>query len=113
MPDLTHLTSREVSDQTGAHFGGETGAQARFLGDAANTAIFSPTSWIGPAEADTAWRAQGELTRSVRDRLTWRERLSARLRYHSPGGRRRRASYAFYAAKVRSRARHRTSAATR
>ncbi|HEU5266656.1 MAG TPA: transglutaminase-like domain-containing protein [Jatrophihabitans sp.] len=111
MPDLTNLTSREISEQTGARFGGDTGAQARFLGDAANAAIFSPTSWIGPAEADTAWRAQGVLTRSVRDRLTWRERLTARLRYHKPGGRRRRVSYGFYAATARRRARHSTTAA--
>ncbi len=109
MPDLTNLTSREISEQTGARFGGETGAQVRFLGDAANAAIFSPTSWIGPAEADTAWRTEAVLTRSVRDRLSWQERLGARLRYHKPGGRRRRASYAFYASKVRRRARHRTN----
>jgi hypothetical protein len=109
MPDLTNLTSREISEQTGARFGGESGAQVRFLGDAANAAIFSPTSWIGPAEADTAWRTQSVLTRSVRDRLSWQERLGARLRYHKPGGRRRRASYAFYAGKVRRRARHRTN----
>ena len=107
MPDLTNLTSREVSEHTGARFGGETGAQARFLGDAANTAIFSPTSWIGPAEADTAWRAHAVLTRSVHDRLGWRERFGARLRYHTPAGRRRRASYA---AAIRRRARHRTGA---
>ena len=44
MPDLTNLTSREISEKTGARFGGESGAQVRFLGDAANAAIFSPTS---------------------------------------------------------------------
>jgi transglutaminase superfamily protein len=82
LPDLTTLTSREVSAATADRFGGEPAAQARYLGDAANAAIFSPTSWIGPAEADAAWRAQVVLGREVRRRLRWRERVGANLRYN-------------------------------
>ncbi len=108
MPDLANLTSTEVSAETGVRFGGEPAAHARALGDAANTAIFSPTSWIGPAEADAAWRTQGVLTRTVRDRLSWPARIGSRLRYRSTGGARRRVSRAFYAGKAR-RAQHSTT----
>ena len=82
LPDLTHLTSAEVAARTNERFGGEPAAQARYIGDAANVAIFSPSSWIGPAEAEAAWRAQVVLSRSVRRRLGWRERIGAGLRYH-------------------------------
>ncbi|MDT4918370.1 MAG: hypothetical protein QOH89_3070 [Pseudonocardiales bacterium] len=82
LPDLTHLTSAEVAATTGERFGGEPAAQARYIGDAANVAIFSPTSWIGPAEADAVWRAQVVLTKSVRRRLGWRDRVGAGLRYN-------------------------------
>jgi hypothetical protein len=84
LPELATLTSAEVSERTGARFGGEPAAQARYIGDAANVAIFSPTSWVGPAQADAAWQAQAVLARSVRARLGWRERVNAGLRYHRP-----------------------------
>jgi hypothetical protein len=84
LPDLTYATSAEVAESAGQRFGGEPAAQARYIGDAANVAIFSPTSWIGPSEADAAWRAQVMLSRTVRRRLGWRERIRARLRYNRP-----------------------------
>jgi Transglutaminase-like superfamily len=84
LPDLSTLTSAEVAARTDERFGGEPAAQARYLGDSANTAIFSPTSWIGAAEADAAWQAQSVLRRSVRRRLSWRERVTSQLRYHRP-----------------------------
>ncbi|MDT4924630.1 MAG: hypothetical protein QOG01_2343 [Pseudonocardiales bacterium] len=82
LPDLTYLTSNEVAAVTGDRFGGELAAQARYLGNAANAALFSPTSWIGSADADAAWRAQVVMSRSVRRRLGWRDRIRAGLRYH-------------------------------
>jgi hypothetical protein len=82
LPDLTYLTSAEVASTTGERFGGEPAAQARYIGDAANVALFSPTSWIGPGEADAAWRAQVVLSKSVRRRLGWRDRIGAGLRYN-------------------------------
>ncbi|WP_375503201.1 transglutaminase domain-containing protein [uncultured Jatrophihabitans sp.] len=84
LPDLSTLTSAEVAARTHEQFGGEPAAQARYLGDSANAAIFSPTSWIGAGEAEAAWRAQTVLRRSVRRRLSWRQRMTARLRYHRP-----------------------------
>jgi hypothetical protein len=82
LPDLTYLTSAEVATTTGERFGGEPAAQARYIGDAANLAIFSPTSWVGPGEAEAAWRAQAVLSKAVRRRLGWRDRIGAGLRYH-------------------------------
>ncbi|MCW2595509.1 MAG: Transglutaminase-like superfamily protein [Jatrophihabitans sp.] len=82
LPDLTYLTSAEVAARTKERFGGETAAQALYIGDSANAAIFSPTSWVGAAEADAAWRAQTVLRKSVRRRLSLRERAGAGLRYH-------------------------------
>lgn len=84
LPDLTYLTSAEVAAATHERFGGEPGAQVRYIGDAANTAIFSPTTWIGPGQADAAWQAQRVLRRSVRQRLPLRNRLLADLRYNRP-----------------------------
>ena len=82
LPDLTNLTSAEVVASTADRFGGEPAVQARFIGDAANIAIFSPTSLVGPADADAAWRAQAAMSKAVRRRLGWRDRFNARLRYH-------------------------------
>ncbi|MBN9619894.1 MAG: hypothetical protein J0H43_09205, partial [Actinobacteria bacterium] len=82
LPELGYLTSAEVAATTTEHFGGEPGAQARYLGDAANVAIFSPASPVTPGEADAAWQAQAVLSRTVRRRLRWRNRVGARLRYH-------------------------------
>ena len=67
---------------THERFGGEPAAQVRYIGDAANLAIFSPTSWVGPAEADAAWQAQTVLARTVRRRLDWRRRIGTRFRFH-------------------------------
>ena len=84
LPDLTYATSAEVVASTQSRFGPEPAAEASYLGAAANRAIFSPASAIGVAEADAAWRAQLVLSRAVRRRLGWRERLRARLRYSRP-----------------------------
>jgi hypothetical protein len=84
LPELTYLTSAEVATTTGERFGGEPAAQARYIGDAANVAIFSPTSWVGPDQADAAWRAQAVLSKTVRRRLGWRARIGAGLRYNHP-----------------------------
>jgi hypothetical protein len=82
LPELANLTSAEIAATTEERFGDEPGEQARFIGAAANTALFSPTSWIDAAQADAAWRAHTVLRRSVRRRLRWRERVNATLRFH-------------------------------
>ncbi|HVU93289.1 MAG TPA: transglutaminase domain-containing protein [Jatrophihabitans sp.] len=82
LPEPRSMTSAEVAAATNERFGGEPAAQVRYIGDAANLAIFSPTSWVGPAEADAAWRAQAVLARTVRRRLDWRRRIGTRFRYH-------------------------------
>lgn len=84
LPDVATLTSAEIADAAGQTFGAESAEHARALGSSANTAIFSPSTWIGPDEADAAWNAHGALRRSVRRRLTIRQRIGARLRYHRP-----------------------------
>ncbi|MBE7188052.1 transglutaminase domain-containing protein, partial [Jatrophihabitans endophyticus] len=78
LDDPTSLTSAEVAAETERRFGGEPAAQARYLGDGANVALFSPTTWIGQAEADAAWHAQAVLRRTVRRRLGFRQRVGAR-----------------------------------
>jgi hypothetical protein len=82
LPELATLTSAEVAATTAERFGGEPAAKARFIGDAANTALFSPTSWIDPGQADAAWEAEAVLRKAVRRRLGWRDRVNATLRYH-------------------------------
>jgi hypothetical protein len=82
LPDLSALTSREVSTATGERFGGESAAQARFLGDAANVALFDPTARVDHATAEEAWRAHVVLRTSLRRRLSFTERVGAGLRYH-------------------------------
>jgi hypothetical protein len=104
LPDLTNLTSAEVARTAGERFGGEPAAQARYIGDAANLAIFSPTSWVGPAEADAAWRAQVVLSKAVRRRLGWRDRIGARLRYNHAKKRRAPVGPASWAAAAKERA---------
>lgn len=104
LPDLSALTSAEVAESTLERFGREPAAQARYLGDAANLAIFSPTTWIGPEQADAAWRAEDWLRRTVRRRLHWRERITAGLRYHRPNRPRVRTAAAPWAAAARQRA---------
>ncbi len=103
LPELTTLTSAEVATATDERFGGEPAAQVRYIGDAANIAIFSPTSWVGPAEADAAWRAQGVLRKTVRRRLPWRTRIGARLRYHHTKRRRPLVGPTSWAAAARAR----------
>jgi uncharacterized integral membrane protein len=82
LPEVRSMTSAEIAAATAEKFGGDPAAQVRFIGDAANVAIFSPSAPVGPADADAAWRAESVLTRSVRRRLDWRRRLGTRLRYH-------------------------------
>lgn len=82
LPDLSAATSREVSTATQERFGGEPAAQARYLGDAANAAIFDPTAWVDSTKAEDAWRAHVVLRTSLRRRLSFTERMGAGLRYH-------------------------------
>ncbi len=84
LPDLSTLTSAEVATRAGEHFGGETGAQARWIGDRANAAIFSPTSWVTDDQADAVWRAHVVLRRAVRRQLTVPARVRSGLSYHRP-----------------------------
>ena len=79
-PDLSALTSSEVDDVTDAQFGPDAGQHARRIGERANTAIFSPTSWIGADEADAAWQNHASLRRAIGARLTVRQRMGAGLR---------------------------------
>ncbi|WP_375484130.1 transglutaminase domain-containing protein [uncultured Jatrophihabitans sp.] len=91
LTDLSSSTSAEVAARARERFGGETGAQARYIGDSANAAIFSPTSWVGAGEADAVWRAHTVLRRSVHEHLPWSRRVTAGLRYHrAPRARRQR-----------------------
>jgi hypothetical protein len=82
LPELGALTSAEVAAATEARFGDEPAERIRYLGEAANRAIFSPRSWIGGAEADAAWLAEAALARDIRRRLRWRPRMASRFRYH-------------------------------
>jgi hypothetical protein len=84
LPDLTNATSAEVAASAETRFGPEPGTQARQLGDAANAAIFRPSSPVAAGEADAAWRAHAILRRTVRRRLGVRDRVRARLRYNRP-----------------------------
>jgi hypothetical protein len=88
MPELTHLTSAEIAAATEVQFGTETAFHAAYLGQAANTVVYSSTSAIGPAVADAAWRSHGTMRRLVRRELGVRGRLAAGLRYHRPKARR-------------------------
>lgn len=85
--DPSALTSAEVAAATTAAFGTQPGEQARYLGDSANVAIFSPGASIGAQDADAAWTAHLALRRAVHHRLPWPQRLAARLRYHRPARR--------------------------
>ncbi len=89
LPDLTYLSSREVTAATDARFGEEPAAQVRYLGEAANVAIFRPSSRIAVEGAEAAWRAHVVLRRQLRRRLGWRQRVGAELRYHRPSTARR------------------------
>ena len=84
LPEVSSLTSAEIADVAEQAFGAESAAHARSLGGTANVAIFSPTTWIGPDEADAAWNSHLALRRSVHRRLTVRQRIGAQLRYHRP-----------------------------
>jgi hypothetical protein len=84
LPDVTALTSREIVAATERTFGAEPAERARHLGTAANVAVFSPRTWLDAAEADHAWQEHAALRRAVRRRLTVRQRVGARLRYHRP-----------------------------
>jgi hypothetical protein len=82
LPELANLTSAEIATTTAERFGDEPAEQARSIGDAANTALFSPTSWIAADDADEAWRTHVTLRKNVRRTLGWRDRVNATLRYH-------------------------------
>jgi hypothetical protein len=97
LPDLTNATSAEVAASAETRFGPEPGARARQLGDAANVAIFSPSSPVAAGEADAAWQAHAVLRRTVRRRLPMQQRIQARLRYNRPAGRTRQSSLSSWA----------------
>jgi hypothetical protein len=82
LPELRALTAAEVAEVTGERFGAEPAERVRTLGAAANVAIFSPASPIGPQDADAAWSTEVALARSVRRHLDWRRRVGTRFRYH-------------------------------
>ena len=82
LPDLTNLTSTEIVEATSARFGTEPANQTAYLGEAANAAVYSTASWVGPDDADAAWAAHSTLRRLVRRHLSVRGRLAAGLRYH-------------------------------
>jgi Transglutaminase-like superfamily len=105
LPDLTYATNAEVVAAAETRFGGDSAAPARFVGEAANVAIFSPSSWVGPADADAAWRAQALLRKTVRRRLSWRDRMGARLRYNRPHRERARLGPASWADEAKARGR--------
>lgn len=88
LPDLTCATASEVELATAAQFGDEPARQARAVGAAADIAIFHPATDVHAVDADAAWRAQATLRRTVRRSLTFRQRVSARLRYNRPNRRR-------------------------
>ncbi|WP_375489917.1 transglutaminase domain-containing protein [uncultured Jatrophihabitans sp.] len=87
LPDLTHENSREITRAAQERFGGESAAQVRLLGNAANRAIFNPSHPVAAEDADAAWQAQQALRQAVHDRLDWQSRLRSGLHY-----RRRRAT---------------------
>lgn len=82
--EVSALTSAEVVAVAADRFGGEPAEHVQHLGESANSAIFNPSVPVGADDADAAWRAHAGLRRSVRRRLTVRERVSAGLRYHRP-----------------------------
>jgi hypothetical protein len=84
LPEVSALTSAEIATVAERTFGHESGEHARLLGGSANVAIFSPTTRLSPDDADAAWTSHLALRRSVRRRLTMRQRIRAQLRYHRP-----------------------------
>jgi hypothetical protein len=84
LPDLDAMTSAEIASAAGARFGEAPGRHAASLGDAANLAIFSPTTWVSSLDADAAWSRHGVLRREVRRALGLRDRVAAGVRYHRP-----------------------------
>jgi hypothetical protein len=86
LPDVTASTTSEIVAATQHAFGADSAARARSVGTAADVAVFSPTAWLHPAEADRAWQEHAALRRAVRQHLTLGQRIAARLRY-APSGR--------------------------
>jgi transglutaminase-like putative cysteine protease len=79
--DLATLTSTEIVAATRLRFGPESAARAAAVGDAANTAAYSPASVIDPSSGDAAWQAHTALRRLVRQQLPLGVRVGASLRY--------------------------------
>ena len=88
LPDLSCATTSEVETFTAERFGAESANQARAVGTAADVAIFHPSTALATEDADDAWLAHAELSRTVRHSLTWPERVAARLGYNRPQRRR-------------------------
>ncbi len=59
-------TSGEVADQVAERFGDDFGPPARFVGDAADQALYSTVWPLEEARARTAWDSQRQLYRAMR-----------------------------------------------
>jgi len=82
LPEVEAMTAAEITAATAAHFGEAPGQQTAYLGEAANSAIFNPTTWVSSAEADAAWTQHWMLRREVRHTLSLRDRFLSGVRYH-------------------------------
>jgi hypothetical protein len=82
LPEPEAMTSAEIAGAASAQFGDGPGRHVAELGDAANRAIFSPTSWVSSAEADAAWSQHWLLRTEVHRSLRLRDRVAAGVRYH-------------------------------
>jgi Transglutaminase-like superfamily len=88
LPDLSCATTSEVETFTAVRFGAESASRARAVGAAADVAIFHPSTALALEDADDAWLAHDELSRTVRRSLSWPDRVVARLRYNRASRRR-------------------------
>ena len=59
-------TSGEVADQVAERFGADFGPPARFVGDAADQALYSTVWPLEEARARTAWDSQRQLYKAMR-----------------------------------------------
>ena len=82
MGDPTNLTGTEIASAATRHFGPEPGARVAYLGQAADSVIYSNLTTVRPEDVATAWRTERELRRLVRRALPWPTRVASGLRYH-------------------------------
>jgi transglutaminase-like putative cysteine protease len=84
LPDLSSLTSREVVSATVARFGGVTATHTLLVAEAADEAVYRPSSFVGNDAAEQAWQRHVRISREVRRQLSWRTRATTGLRYRRP-----------------------------